>query len=73
MLLPAEDDEIILEIRQIRRKLAEWEINDPVGFAAYSKHCAALSTGKLVSLNKKDPDCLPDNYRYADLCGPPRD
>jgi hypothetical protein len=26
--------------------------------------------GYTVSFCKKDPDCVPDNYRYADLCPP---
>jgi len=25
---------------------------------------------KTVSFDKNDPNCVPDNYRYADLCPP---
>jgi hypothetical protein len=25
---------------------------------------------KAVSFDKNDPNCVPDNYRYADLCPP---
>ena len=70
MLVPDENDEIILEIRRVRRELEEWKKTDPVGWAEYSKQCLALSTGKSVKFSLSDAKNPLDSLRYEDLCGP---
>ena len=69
-IFPDPNDPIIRELREIRKRHAVLEEADPEAWAKRLREAGALTKGKLVSFVKGSPNCVPDDYRYADLCGP---
>ena len=72
--LPDGPDELTWHLAEIKRMRAERAALHDKDRAAWEEQGRQISErwGKngYVSFIKGDPDCLPDDYRYADICPP---